>query len=205
MAILNRLACLPSEAECYTLSQIQGVFEIWQPRLVPGASPQEFFLLNRDSDIAIRICSDYRDVQFKFECLYLKVYQQSIDDIVPDGTQIGLTKCQKAKVVLRAEWERPALPGEVPPHYEQIVQVRGEINTIPADVPACISMVGVLLFGEDGLKQGLVYLDDDFPLSLGYVEDTANIIQFLSQSTVLAIDEVEEIRIQLWNWTKGDR
>lgn len=200
MAILNRLLCLPSPVECSTLCQLQGVFEIWQPSLLPGASTQELFLLNRSSDIAIRICSDYRDVQFKFECLYLKVYQQPVGDIVSTGTQIGQIKCQKVKIVLRAEWERPVLPGEVPPNYERIIQVRGEITTIPAEVPAYISMVGILLFGEDNLKQSLICLDDNFPLLVSYVEDAENIIQFLSQSSVIAIDEVKKIRDKLWDW-----
>lgn len=194
MAILNRLAILPTEQECSILSQVQGVFEIWQPKMIPGAVPQEIFLLNRISHIAICIRSDYKDVRFKFECLYLTVCQKTEDKICIDS-KIGVANLEGVKVILRAEWERSSFPGEVPPHYEQIVQVRGSLGNIPKDAPACISVVGILLIGENGINQGLIYLDDDFPLLISYVKDAENINQFILQSSLVELTEVARIRI----------
>lgn len=203
MAILNRVVCLPSDTECSILARTQGVFEIWQPQLVLGATPRELLLLNRQSHTLVRICSDYKDVHFKFECLYLKVCQQDAGDKSIGGTRIGVVTWRQAKAVLRAEWERPALNGEVPSHYEQIVQARGDISTIPPEAAACISMIGVLFLGKDKLEHGLVYLDDEFPLSLAYVDDIETIREVVSQATVVAVDELQGIRRRLSGFVTG--
>lgn len=199
MAILNKLACIPSEDECTILSSFAETFEIWQPKLDPGATPQELYLLNVDTRMVVCINSDYKDVQFKFECLYLVVHQKQAGDYVFNGSIISHAKTwDKVQVILRVEWERDALPGEVPVSYDQVLQVRGKLGDVPADAPACISMVGVL-FSDDG-GSGLIYLDDDFPLSLGYTEDSQQIEQFLSQSINVAVDEVAVIRDQVKRW-----
>lgn len=204
MAVLNRLACIPSGEECSILTDIQGTFEVWQPKSIPGATTQRLYFVNVDSRLVVCIRSDCRDVRFKFECLYLTVFRTQADDSTFSGERIAVAKnLQEAKVVLRAEWERPALRGEVPPHYEQVVQVRGELNDIPSGAPACISMVGVLFIGIDGGSQWLVSLSDDFPLSLRYSENAKEIRQFLSKCSAVAVDEVAGIRSRLSDWEKG--
>jgi hypothetical protein len=199
MAILNRLSCIPLEDECETLSGIKGTFEIWRQKLLfPEDVVQEFYLVDMDSRIAICICSDYWDVKFKFECLYLTVSQKLADESAFGGERIidSIKDFQQAKAVFRAEWESPALPSGLSSNNEHVVQVRGELNDVPDDVSACVSMVGVLLVGADGESQGLVYLDDDFPLLLSYIEDPKAIEKFISQSSVVEIDDIAEIRNQ---------
>lgn len=200
MAILNRIALIPSAEECSLLTQIKGTFELWEPELVAGASPQNLTLCGVASDLGICISSDYRDVRFKFECLYMKVSQQSPNGNVSKGRKLVLSTWQRAKVVLRAEWERLAANSEVPTNYDQIIQVRGEISKVPFGVSACISMVGILFYGESDLVVGLVYLDDEFPLSITYVEDPQVIEAFISESTVIPVDEIGKLRQELSDW-----
>jgi hypothetical protein len=201
MAILNKISCIPSEAECVLLSNISGLLEVWQPKLVPGARPQKVLLKQSDSNQIITVYSDYSDVRFKFECLYLKISNTLEKQIPSDGTKVGnVQMVDKIKMIIRTEWERAALPNEVPSHYDQIVQVRGPIDDVPKESPACVAIVGILFEAKDSSPTGMLYLDEDFPLAISFTDDSDKIREYLVDTISISPADSNIIRNQTKNW-----
>ena len=104
---------------------------------------------------------DYVDVEFKFE-----IYRAAIEKlgaltsdavtpvgVIPDFVSMGF--------LLRSEWLRPALPGEVPADYKQVVEERGRALSVSVAATAVGTVLHGIVFEGPGRHPLLALTVDD--------------------------------------------
>lgn len=116
------------------------------------ASPiwETIFIRDREG-CWLAICWDYADVEFKFEIYHLSI-ERPLKVPAEEKLSVGgcIPRFSKVRLLTRSEWVRPAAAGEVPLHYEQVVEEAGRL----ADVPDSATAAGTALFGIGFLDEG---------------------------------------------------
>jgi len=167
MAVLRRVAAIPSQDEVRRYERLHSGFDVYFPSLVRGATVQKVKLSPHDGSSSIIIGSDYFDIAFKFEGFTLTTRGRSWDqEEGPVAHRIAAPGLDGIFVLLTATWERPARLGEVPSHYDAVVQESGQLGDVPPESPACYAMIGLSFADSAGTPRLTIELDQDDPLTV---------------------------------------
>jgi hypothetical protein len=182
---------LPHDNSLSCLGHLHGTIRVIQSSdFLCGATE---LLLVSDNDFSLRILVDYNDVIFKFECFCLEaeVVSQNLWRNSREVTKIE--GWQYIKCMFRFEWERPALSGEVPVHWEQIVRRRGkrqDISDTATDVG--VSMIGIALWNSaENSPIALILSDDVDPATLRVCTKKDEITSFISECECVDLNNVK--------------
>lgn len=91
----------------------------------------------------ISLSWNYIDVEFKFEiyCLSIDSPKNIIfQDLIPAGSVPNFASLE---FLMKSDWVRPTLPGEVPENFEQVIEEGGPISSVPSSA----SVVGTTIYG----------------------------------------------------------
>jgi len=188
---------LPNKEGFSYLGDIHGGVRLLQPSNLIGGATE--LLLVTENDFSVRLFVDYTDVVFKFECFSLMV------DVSPAVTWLNaeevaiLSKWNAVKCLFRFEWERPALPGEVPEHWEQVVRHRGKRPGALDQITAiCVSMVGVVFLNsaQDSTITSIL-IDDSDPATLRLCRIRDEIETFMAECECVELEKVQPWVLQL--------
>lgn len=126
---------------------------------------------------------DYVDVEFKFEiyCLAIEEPKQlPHHKLVSAGV---IPAFASLKFLTRSEWVRPTVAGEVPAHFEQVIEESGCIASVPASALAVgTALFGVVLLDPDGNPLFAIAIDERESYSVRRVTALAE-LQALVDST----------------------
>jgi hypothetical protein len=189
---------LPDSRTIDALARLHGVVTVLQPANPIGGLMRLFLKAGDAPPVSLSV--DYHDVVFKFECFSI-VADASPRASFSDAHQITLiTEWHTIKCLFCFEWERPALPGEVPPHFEQITRKRGTREKISSDASAvCVSMIGIAFWNvvQDKAIAAIVSDDDNDPGTMRICEKPEEIEVTISESEKVSVDEVGGWTLQL--------
>lgn len=158
--MVNNSIFLPDADGFSCLDRLYGEVSIWAPSgFLDGV--RELVLRSRDG-FSAKLFSDYTDVVFKFECFGLKV-EECLSPLPEEQKEIfSFKNIDVVRCFFRFEWERPALQGEVPRHWEQIVRRRGKRCHISTEATSiCVSMVGIYFMDSSRGNSSLAIFNND--------------------------------------------
>jgi len=194
MVTLTRF--LPAPNIIKTLGELRGAVTVSRLSKPIGGVTRLFL---RDANrLSLTLCVDYNDVAFKFEVFGLIAEPAPW----PSSTTIEVAQVRGWEVLqclFRFEWQRPANPGEVPDHYEQIVGERGSRQEVPSSASlSAVSMVGIAFC--DAVRERpiavITYADDD-PLSLCVFDEAEQIDLAIRGCEMVRTDNFEGWSAQL--------
>ncbi len=196
---------LPHDNSFSCFRRLHGAIQVMQPSVLIGG-PTELLLV-ADDNFSLRIVVDYNDVAFKFECFGLEAEVASQTSGVNNREVTKLQGWQSIKCMFRFEWERPALPGEMPAHWEQIVRRRGkrqDVSDTATDIG--LSMVGIIFWNAaENLPVALILSDDNDPTTLRICIKQDEMTELMSECECVDLDEVPLWIKELDNWLKARR
>lgn len=108
----------------------------------------------------------YVDVEFKFEiyCVSIGSSKEDPADLIPVGE---VPPFASVGFLLRSEWVRPANPGEVPGHFEQVKEESGAAESVPSSATSVgTSLYGIVFSDEDSRPLFAITVDDNKSYSL---------------------------------------
>jgi hypothetical protein len=139
---------------------------------------------------------DYVDVQFKFEMYVTSLDERDSELSGSWKTVATMAPAARIRFLVRAEWIRPAMPGEVPDAYEQVIEEGGRLDAAPAS--ASVGGLGlrgiVLMGGSEYQPVGVIGIDDSHGYSLQWLSDRAAIDAYLSDCHVYDLDALRAFR-----------
>lgn len=104
---------------------------------------------------------DYVDVEFKFEIFYLSIESQQ--DVTTDDLifAANIPSFGSLELLVKSEWVRPTLSGEVPDDFEELIEECGTIKSVPASATAIGTAIsGVMLSDQLGVPLWAIIIDD---------------------------------------------
>ena len=207
MAMVNSAIFLPAEDDLAGLRQLQGharVLRRWFESEVLNRTPNQV-LIAADDGAAVRIDSDYGDVEFKFECFFLKVYP-----CTPDSWGETLELCEfggwnSVKCLFRFEYERPAAKGEVPSTSVQVVRKLAKKSEVPEEATAIgCALVGIVFWnGLDRFPVLLVAngdIDADDPTAIQVSKEQVPIESFMNSCDSINLEDVPKWIAEVRGW-----
>lgn len=139
----------------------------------------------------ITLSWDYLDVEFKFEIYGISAeYLNSVvtADLIPAGT---VPSFAAIGFLLKTSWVRPALPGEVPENYEQVIEESGVATAVPSSATVIATgLYGVLFRSTDGSPRLVITIDDDASYSLRSLVDNEVMAAAVAACDSLSFDEL---------------
>lgn len=141
----------------------------------------------------------FADVEYRFEVYFIEA--EILGELQIESPEIvaSFPSLQSMEFLFRAEWLRPALPGEVPAQFEQVVEECGSFSRIPATATAVgLAFVGVLF--ESAKDNGVVgvCVDDARNYSLKLITK-----EHLAGGTVIDLDRVPLAGLQQWMFERS--
>jgi hypothetical protein len=125
---------------------------------------------------------DYEGVALKFECFFLRLLDPAKTKEAVE--LIESIDCDSIAAIHRSEWIRAALPEEIRPKHEAIVQRRGRSSERSADqLSSCRAPVGLLFLRRDE-EVGLLGISDDDPLTMIFTTEKATIARYIAECDV---------------------
>ena len=198
MVAVKVSAFLPSEEEFKSLARLRPPTRAMT--LIGPAGGIERLFLEADNSLVLELAIDYNSVAFKFECFGLRV-KECVYPPAPTNIERRMpAHWTSLHCLFRFEWERNAIPGEVPSHWEQFIRRRGTRNAIDAVVTAiCVSMVG-LLFIEDGEPIAVVTNSDEDPATLRLCFDASSITGVTDECESVDVEKIKNWIDDLKRW-----
>ncbi|MDF4026301.1 hypothetical protein P3W24_15110 [Luteibacter sp. PPL201] len=114
----------------------------------------------------IALTWNYFDIEFKFETygVSIELVQRAPTTLV-DAGNIG--EFEHIDFYAKTEWTRPAVPGEVPSDFEQIIEAAGRLDEVPTDaISVGTSLHAVVFRSIGGDSDVMICIDDDARFSL---------------------------------------
>ena len=127
---------------------------------------------------------NYYDIEFKFETygISLETKESATATLLEVG---NLPRFEKIDFYTKTEWTRPAIPGEVPSYFEQVIEESGSLAQVPADaISAGTSLYAVVFRPINGESDLMVSVDDDVRYSLKAVSESVEIAAVLQSCDV---------------------
>jgi len=133
---------------------------------------------------------NYFDIEFKFETFGIS--REIVRKVPTTLLEVGnIPEFEKIDFCVRTEWTRPASPGEVPPHYEQIIEDAGRLAQVPTDaISAGTSLYAVVFRSINGDSDVMISIDDDARFSLKSVTESIKIAAILQSCDVFTSAEL---------------
>ena len=142
---------------------------------------------------------DFADVEFRFEVYFVRVESAENLEVSALNSLSRIPALGTLEYLFRAEWLRPAAPGEVPEHYEQVIEGRGNLSSVPASATAVgIAFAGVVFRSEASDECVGLCIDDVNNYSLRIV----NGVQ-VDDASLAGFDRVplSELKTRLEEWS----
>lgn len=151
---------------------------------------ESIYLLDHE-DNWISLSWSYVGVEFKFEIYCVSIDRQK--EIFPvDLTCIeDIHDFSSMSFLLRSEWVRPAHPGEVPDHFEQVKEESGTASSVPSSATAVgTSLYGIVL--NDACSKPLlaITVNDDERYSLKHVVAPAEMADLISGCDLCTLSQL---------------
>lgn len=89
--------------------------------------------LQMDDGNYLSLSWDSQDVAPRFEIFCLAIERHSSNESMRLQAVATLPAFSDLRFILRTTWVRPAVPGEVPPHFVQRVEESGASSSVPPD------------------------------------------------------------------------
>jgi hypothetical protein len=175
------LALLPDDDGFASLDRLNGLVRIYYKKVLTSAPATAVLATEANDLVLLRV--DFRDVVFKFECFGL---MPGLISSLPwlEVSELGrIDGWHTIKCLFRFEGERPALPGEVPSHFEQIKNSRGVRSTVDRSLTAIgVSMVGIMFWNsDDDSPVALMFSHDDDPATLRLTSTSEEMNDFVRE------------------------
>jgi len=137
----------------------------------------------------IALTWNYFDIEFKFEMYGISI--ESMERVPATLIDVGnLAEFEKIDFYTKTEWIRPAVAGEVPSHFEQVIEGSGRLAQVPADaISAGTSLHAVVFRSIDVDSDVMISIDDDARFSLKSATGSRKIAAVLQSCDVF--DSVE--------------
>jgi hypothetical protein len=183
---------LPDDMELSFLRQIHHPIVISRPEKRIGGLSTIVLEQPGAQSFCLRVTA--HTVAFKFEVFRLRVepWTGQVDRKLIEMSRI--VEFDSLKCLLRFEWVRPALQGEIPAHFEQIVGERGRRQDIRSSATkVAASMVGLAFYkAKSNLPTTVILNSDDDPVTLRVLDKTNDIEQAISDCEALRTAEIEQ-------------
>lgn len=138
----------------------------------------------------IALTWNYFDIEFKFETFGIS--REVVRKVPTTLLDVGsIPEFEKIDFCVRTEWTRPARPGEVPSHYEQVIEEAGRLAQVPADaISAGTSLYALVFRSINGDSDVMISIDDNIRFSLKSVIGSVKIAAILQSCDVLSSAEL---------------
>jgi hypothetical protein len=198
--MVTALACIPDDDGFAALNRLHGSIQVLH-RHASSSTPTRIALVN-ESNYVVLLRVDFRDVVFKFECFGLM--PNAIPFVPwPSASELGrIEGWDTIKCLFRFEWEREAVPGEVPSHFEQIKRRRGKRGDVDSNARAiCISMIGIVFWNTPAdFSVAMIFSHDDDPSALRVSTTGEEIAAFMSECECVDIRSVAHWVSEFSDW-----
>lgn len=203
MAIVTVAAFLPEDDSYTCIGRLHDGVSVSKPDKLIGG-PTELLLSTNDG-YAVRLSVDYNDVVFKFECFGLMVTASSL---APCSSAVEVTQFndwQNMKCLFRFEWERPALAGEVPVQWEQVIRRRGRRSDISSAATAIgVSMVGIAFWNsKKAAPVASISNDDEDPMTLRICRKPNEIEMLMAECECVSLEDAKPWTSDLRSWIRS--
>lgn len=137
----------------------------------------------------IALTWNYFDIEFKFEMYGISI--QAMERAPATLLEVGsLVEFEKIDFYTKTVWIRPAVAGEVPSHFEQVIEEAGRLVQVPADATSVgTSLYAVVFRSIDADSNLMISIDDDARFSLKSATGSRKIAAVLQSCDVF--DSVE--------------
>lgn len=199
--MVRKLAALMTDQELRLLSRLNGPVYFGSYAIAPAAG-SDFWLVEPKHAPPLMLRGDYQDVEFKFECLYIRLDEPTETFTRRKGSLLDHAEVdvRDVKLLVRASWIRKAMPNEVPPNWEQMVERRGKLESVPGHaLAAYVAVVGLLLTDVAGIKT-LLRLSDGPPTSIERITDIDRMTEALKEGELVAPSDFAALRVRLQGW-----
>jgi len=197
------LTFLPADLEFQALGRLSGPISVL--RVAPMTGRPRGLILEGRGDYSIEISTDYMDVVFKFESFRLTANISNQADR-PDAAKIAeIRDWDEIRCVFGFEWKRPAISGEVPEPWVQVVRELGPRDAIPATASALgVSMPGIVFWNEArDAPVTLIFSDhDEEPGAILIADDRDRINALISRYETVRLKAVPTWIDELREWLR---
>ncbi|MFY4727542.1 hypothetical protein [Nitrospira sp. BLG_2] len=205
--MVNSAVFLPADDDLACLGRIHGKARVLRQHFEQEVLNRTLnqVLIVADDGTAVCIDSDYGDVQFKFECFFLKVFS-----CAPDSWGETLEICKvgewhSVKCLFRFEYERPAAEGEVPSSWVQVVRRLAKRNELPEEATAIgCALVGIVFWNS--VKRFPILLvangdiDGDDPTAIQVSQEREMIELFMESCESINLEDVPKWAAEVRSW-----
>lgn len=207
MAMVNSAIFLPAENDLACLEELHGHARVLRQRFEDEdfnrVLHRVLIVANNGSGVCIH--SDYGDVEFKFECFFLKVFS-----CAPESWGQTLGVCEvggwhSIKCLFRFEYKRPATKGEVPSTWVQVVRKGGKRSEVSKEATAIgCALVGIVFWNSvercPVLLVGNADIDGNDPSVIQVSEERGMIESFMNSCESVNLEDVPKWIAEVRNW-----
>lgn len=205
--MVNSAIFLPAENDLACLGELHGHTRVLRQRF----EDEDFnrilhrVLIVSNDGKGVCIHSDYGDVEFKFECFFLKVFSCA-PDLWDETIEISEVEgWHTVKCLFQFEYERPAVKGEVPESWVQVVRKRAKKIEIPEEATAIgCALVGIVFWNS--VKRFPVLLvangdiDGDDPTAIQVSQERQMIEFFMESCESINLEDVPKWAAEARSW-----
>lgn len=167
-------------------------------RVMPGdafidsdAKPSWTSLYMRGGGGWLSLSWDSQDVSFRFEIFCLSIDHPSSNGPRHPELAAKIPSFSEMKFLLRTTWLRPAIPGEVPPHFVQRVEGSGRALQIPVDyIEAGTTLDGIVLLDSAGRPTMAIVVTNTTDYLVSVLTENETITSRMDECDVMSLDEV---------------
>lgn len=164
--------------------------------------PVDLFLVGPNEDI-VRMVAEYRDVRFKFECLFVTVEQGT--PLTPHPVHLAnISDWTSIRCAIAFEFRRPAWPGELPPHYVQVTGDYGTRQIVPDNVQALGVYIHGFLFWNDlnDLPVAAIVASRDVPGTLEFIGNQDRLSAICANLEIVSLPNLDRWRAEMEAWLR---
>lgn len=134
---------------------------------------------------------DYVDVEFKFEiyCLAIEVPRnRAVDKLTPAGV---IPDFDSIVFLTKSDWVRPALSGEVPAHFEQVIEQSGRLASVPESALAIgTTLYGVVFMDATRNPRFAIAVDEQESYSVRGFNEPEGIKELMDSADAFSLDQL---------------
>jgi len=190
-------ALLPPPGSLKALVRLRAPVTVYRrARSILGPTGLWTVLWLGDPDSTLRLTVKDHGLACKFEVFELVANEEPLP---PSAERIEVTNIlgwDAIRCLFRFEWTRPAIRGELPSHYEQIIGESGKSDAIPNNaLHGAVTMVGIAFWNEvrNAPVAGVLDRGDD-PFSLRVLDHPEKTATALEQCEIVRPDDIPALK-----------
>lgn len=132
-----------------------------------------------------------QDVAVRFEIFCLMIERHSSRESMRLQAVATLPAFSDLRFLLRTTWVRPAVPGEVPPHFIQRVEESGTSSSVPPDfIEAGTTLDGVMFVDGNGRPVMTISVVNSTDYVVSVSTDANTMATGMNECDVMSLDDV---------------